>query len=281
MFMAEEYVNASKVQYQDAMDIIEEFDKEISETKGKCIDVGCGPGEVTKRLLLPKLPSGVEVVGADISKPMIDYARNKYRDEKRLSFTYLDIQTEELPNEHVGQYNNLFSFFCFHWCHNTGRTFENVWKLLRPGGTALTMFPASTEIFNAYEKLHENPRYKPYMQDVDRFVPYFHRCKDPRAALRKLLEDIGFEILHCSRRERSFIFQNTQTLKDHVTPINPFVSRFPDQGLQEEFMDALMREMATMKIQFSKKDYSDQKELGILNRYQLLVAYIKKPFDAR
>ncbi|XP_053981045.1 juvenile hormone acid O-methyltransferase [Hylaeus anthracinus] len=281
MNMVEEYVNTSKLQYQDAIDIIDEFHKEISETRGKCIDVGCGPGDVTKNLLLPKLPSGVEVVGSDISKSMIEYARQKYQGEKRLSFTCLDIQTEELPNEHVEQYHGLFSFFCFHWCQNMGRTFENVWKMLRPGGTALAMFLASTEVFNAYEKLHKNPRYKPYMQDVDRFVPYFHRCKDPRAAFRKILEDIGFEILHCSRRDRTFIFRNSQSLKDFMIPITPFVSRIPDQELQNEFMDALMREITVMKIQFSDEDYSDQRELGILGRYQLLVAYIKKPCDVR
>lgn len=117
------------------------------------------------------------------------------------------------------------------------RTFENVWKMLRPGGTALAIFLAENDLFKAYETLHENPRYKPYMQvvpqftsrtrfefvsfipgcpvfqDVDRFVPYFHRCKDPRGTLRKILEDIGFEVQHCSRREKSFIFPNKQALK--------------------------------------------------------------------
>lgn len=44
------------------------------------------------------------------------------------------------------------------------RAFENVYKLLRPGGKALIMFLAWNNGFDAYVKLHENPRYKPYMQ---------------------------------------------------------------------------------------------------------------------
>lgn len=68
MYMAEEYENASSFQYQDALDVIEEFGKEISEMKGKCIDIGCGPGNVTKTLLLPNLAPEVEVVGKRIAE---------------------------------------------------------------------------------------------------------------------------------------------------------------------------------------------------------------------
>lgn len=63
MNMVEEYVNASKSQYRDAFDIIEEFKKEMSEMKGKCIDIGCGPGDVTKKLILPRLSLEAELVG--------------------------------------------------------------------------------------------------------------------------------------------------------------------------------------------------------------------------
>lgn len=63
MNMVEEYVNASKSQYRDAFDIIEEFKKEMSEMRGKCIDIGCGPGDVTKKLILPRLSLEAELVG--------------------------------------------------------------------------------------------------------------------------------------------------------------------------------------------------------------------------
>lgn len=49
---------------------------------------------------------------------MIEYARKKYEDKRRLSFIYLDAQIEELPNELVEQFDNVFSFFCLHWCVN-------------------------------------------------------------------------------------------------------------------------------------------------------------------
>lgn len=63
MNMVEEYVNASTTQYRDAFDLVEEFKNEISEMKGKCIDIGCGPGDVSKKLVLPKLSPKAELVG--------------------------------------------------------------------------------------------------------------------------------------------------------------------------------------------------------------------------
>ncbi|XP_017878015.1 juvenile hormone acid O-methyltransferase [Ceratina calcarata] len=279
MYMVEEYVNASKTQYRDALDVIEEFEKELSEMKGKCVDVGCGPGDVTKRLILPRLSSEAELVGVDISKSMIDHAKQRYRDEERLSFLQLDIEVQDLPIDALGQYNNALSFYCLHWCHNVWRAFDNIYKLLRPGGKGLVMFLAWNDGFDAYTRVHEDPRYKPYMQDADRFVPFFHRCSDSRAALRKMLDGIGFEVLHCSRREKSFVYENMQTLKSHMIAVNPFISRIPDH-LKEEFEDVVVREVASRKILFPNKNDNGQQEYSILDRYHILVAYVKKPTGA-
>ncbi|XP_031845539.1 juvenile hormone acid methyltransferase isoform X2 [Nomia melanderi] len=273
MYMVEEYVNACKFQYRDALEVIEEFGKEISEMKGKCIDIGCGPGNVTKTLLLPKLAPEVQVVGADISKPMVEYARKKCSEEKRLSFICLNAETEDLPNELVEQFDNVFSFFCLHW-----RTFNNIWRMLRPGGTALTMFLARNDGFDVYMSLYENPRYRPYMQDVDCFVPYYHRCKDQRSSLRRILEHTGFEVLHCSKRERSYIFQNEQSLINHQLAVNPFINRFPEE-LREEFLEDLTQGLLRRKILFRRDTDCDQRGYRILDVYDILVAHVRKPLE--
>ncbi|KAG7197701.1 hypothetical protein KM043_014461 [Ampulex compressa] len=276
MNLPKEYENASALQFNDVMDIVEEFTKEISEMEGKCIDIGCGPGNVTALLILPKLPPQAELVGADISKPMIEYARNKYRDEKRLSFIQLDIGMVNLPPEEVGQYNNALSFYCLHWVHDTRQAFENIYKLLRAGGKALVVFVSSHKIFDAYVRMHQNPRYRPYMQDVHCFIPPFHQCNNSQAELQKILEEIGFEVQHCSQRETNFVFQNTEVLQNHLHAINPFISRLPEH-LKAEFMDALVQEMIKGKIALPRYSGGDQ---PILDKYYNLIAYIKKPVAA-
>lgn len=63
--MPEEYMNASKMQYDDASDTVKEFEKELSQIKGKCLDIGCGPGHVTYNLVLPKLHERTQLVGKE------------------------------------------------------------------------------------------------------------------------------------------------------------------------------------------------------------------------
>lgn len=92
--------------------------------------------------------------------------------------------------------------------------------------------------FEAYLRLKQNPRYQSYLQvlmaiihltyvnvkikfkclrfkDARRYVPYFQRNmskEHARANLRKMLEDVGFEILHCSLREKTYEY-NKYTFK--------------------------------------------------------------------
>lgn len=137
MEMVEDYVNeGSSMQFRDAKDVIEEFSCELSNMRGKCLDIGSGGGNITKEMLLPILPHDAEivgekmkiwryarlfltknlcVVGADISQAMVNYARQKYSD-KRLSYIVLDIETSELPSDQVAMYDNIVSFYCLHWC---------------------------------------------------------------------------------------------------------------------------------------------------------------------
>ncbi|XP_011871884.1 PREDICTED: uncharacterized protein LOC105564253 [Vollenhovia emeryi] len=276
METAEDYVNGGSImQRRDVQDFVEEFDYEMSKMGGRCLDIGSGPGDITKELILPLLSNDAEIVGADISQAMVNYAREKHSDE-RVSYTVLDIETLELPSDQVEQYNNVVSFNCLHWCNDMWRAFENIYKLLQPNGKALVMFAGYHCGFNAYLLLKQNPRYESYLEDARRYVPYFQRrkCKDIRASLRKMLETVGFEILHCSKREKSFQYSR-QSLKSHVYAINPFIKRIPDD-LKDEFIDHLMSEIINQTDFIPLKSENSQEE-RIMMRYDLLIAYVQKP----
>ncbi|XP_011634396.1 juvenile hormone acid O-methyltransferase-like isoform X1 [Pogonomyrmex barbatus] len=222
MEMPEEYAKTNLLSRRDGQDIIEEFSSELSKVQGKCLDIGSGPGNITKDFLFPVLPHDIELVGADISQVMVNYAR-KNNSNERLSYIILDIEGK-MPSEQIGQYDCVTSFYCLHWIYDLSRAFENIFKLLRPNGKALVTFFGFHGMFEAFIRLSQNPRYEFYLQDVHRYVPYFQRekSKNMRASLRKMLEDIGFEILHCSKREKSFQYNSQQNLKIQILPVNPF-----------------------------------------------------------
>lgn len=81
-------------------------------------------------------------------------------------------------------------------------------------------------------KFNSNACARPF-KDARRYVPYFQRrmCKDIRASLRKMLEDVGFEILHCSKREKSYQYskQSLKSKKNWITRQNNRQKTFENQ----------------------------------------------------
>lgn len=92
-----------------------------------------------------------------------------------------------------------------------------------------------------------------------------------------MLEDIGFEILHCSKREKSYQYSK-QSFKNHVSAVNPFIKRMPDD-MKDEFVDYLVNEIMSQNALIPMKSKNSEEEYIIL-RYYLLIAYVQKPSSA-
>lgn len=129
------YNKSNPMQKRDAQEVLKEF-SHIFEMKSDgtgltLLDIGCGAGDVLVEVILPKLPSDlIEVIGVDISKEMIKYASEKYRN-KFLKFLKVDIESDFLSSKTtfkrtaptLGQlkpesFNFITSLFCLHWIQN-------------------------------------------------------------------------------------------------------------------------------------------------------------------
>ena len=81
------------------------------------LDLGCGPGNVTRQVLMPRLPEDFGLlVGADMSDNMIQYAREMYTHSK-LRFIQFDL-TKDIENTtqlRPSGFDKIFSFYCLHW----------------------------------------------------------------------------------------------------------------------------------------------------------------------
>ena len=107
---------------------------EAAEIEGTehVLDVGCGCGSTTL-MLARQLTRGGRAVGIDISRPMLEVARQRANAEKvaNVAFEEADGQTHAFPEE---QYDILFSRFGVMFFENPTRAFENLRRALRPGG---------------------------------------------------------------------------------------------------------------------------------------------------
>jgi len=60
---AKEYASFDDLQKCKVLNLIDEFQENLAQMSGKCMDIGCGPGDITKDILLPALNSNAVIIG--------------------------------------------------------------------------------------------------------------------------------------------------------------------------------------------------------------------------
>ncbi|XP_063975810.1 uncharacterized protein LOC135161816 [Diachasmimorpha longicaudata] len=270
----ERYAKSNGMPYHHVNDLIKEFAEEFKEMRGRIIDIGCGPGNVTRELLLPSVNKDAVIVGADISEDMVEHAREHYKLENKLSFLQLDIATPKLSNNLIGQFDNVVSFYCLQWCRNTKLTMENIYKLLRPDGKAIILLVSQYMIYDIYLEQQKDPKFAAHMHDCLKFIAPHHGFSNPEEMLREDLEGVGFEILHCSNRWKTFTYSSLDNLSNSMVAINPFLKRMPDD-LKEDYKIDLKKRIQNEYV--PQKSIENDNNCNIEARISLLTAMFKKP----
>ncbi|XP_025157387.1 juvenile hormone acid O-methyltransferase isoform X2 [Harpegnathos saltator] len=238
--------------------LIDEFEEEIKCMSGKCMDIGCGPGDITKDILLPALDAKAVITGTDISESMITHAKKVYGDEIRLNFDILDIETKELPKKYISQYNHAFTFHVLHWCQDIRQAIENIYQLLRTGGTVLALTVASHDVFDILHKLSQDVRYKSYI----------------KKELKTLLKSIGFNVLHCSHRERTLLAEDIHQFSPMILSfVTQYLENMPHERMKQ-FKNDFSQEYTRRR--FVYKCTRGRNERIISDLHEILVFYAQK-----
>ena len=104
------------------------FDRFFTKSNGSVLDVGCGAGRVS--ILLHE--RGLDVVGIDVSEPLVESARSRFPE---LDFRVEDIRTTEFPDERFDYV--VFSYFGLDYIlpeRERKAALREIYRLLKPGG---------------------------------------------------------------------------------------------------------------------------------------------------
>ncbi|XP_055855724.1 juvenile hormone acid O-methyltransferase-like [Episyrphus balteatus] len=274
------YSVANRVQRYDAQQIIKELLSVLQwrlDEKDSLIDLGTGSGDVLMDFIYPLLPKNfTKLVGTDISSEMVEHCKRNYSQSENVKFKVLDIGTEILPKELIGEFDHVTSFYSIHWVQNQRLAVDNIYRLLKSGGDCFLVFLSTHSINETYDIVSLNPKWAPYMKNIKNYYSPLFRSKDPRSEFSEILKDAGFvdvkvaELSNYSNELLHYVISSFFVYcTDTYRAVNPFIHRVPVE-MHEEILDEIIH----TAIELGNE--SNNGNPGCIATYKLIVAYARK-----
>ena len=240
---AESYHRISNPMFAMAMPVLQRLALRGDEL---VVDVGCGSGLVTEKLL-ERLPSG-RVIGVDLSLNMLQTARDHLRDAYGHHVHLVLADATALPLNEVA--DAIFSTATFHWALDHPALFASLFRALKPGGRLVAQCGGGPNI----QRVHD--RAAALMRDPE-FAPYFATWRDPwefadAETTRRRLEAAGFTDVVTSIEPAPVIHADAEAFGTYLTNIicGQHLAYLPTRALQQRFVDALTKMAATDPVPF-------------------------------
>ena len=200
----------------------------------RVVDLGCGTGELTRRLA-DELP-GSEVVGIDSSPEMLERAREQAREGLR--FEPGSIEKIE------GEWDLIFSHAAIHWIDDQHALIARLLSLLNPGGQLVVQLP-SNHGHATHTLIREIAAEEPFRTALG--------CWNRRSPVlsiseyAELLYQHGGEEITVLEKVYPSLLENSDALAQWTagSTLVPYFERLPEQ-LQEAFMERYRESLAAL-----------------------------------
>ncbi|XP_054266459.1 juvenile hormone acid O-methyltransferase-like [Macrosteles quadrilineatus] len=209
------------------------------EPEERILDAGCGPGDMTSCVILPWLPQDFQLLlGADVSPAVIEHAL-KHNASEKVKFEVLDIAVDISmflqKQESSAGFNKIFSFYVMQWLRDLRKGVENLYRLLKPGGQMLLLFPADRLFQKTFMKVRSKDPWKQYSKDEERKIPPFLISDNQCEEFKRMLQDIGFETIKCELKKYSTHFDHVEDIKDLAESLDHEIDHVPAE-LRPEYL---------------------------------------------
>ncbi|ACL16726.1 class I SAM-dependent methyltransferase [Methanosphaerula palustris] len=142
----------------------------------RVLDVGCGPGFFTREFARRVGEKG-QVCAVDLQEEMLAILRGKLEPEglmRRIQVHHCRPDSLDLPPEMNGTFDAAFTMFVVHEVPSPAKLFQEIARLLKPGGILYSTEPVivSGKEFQEYVVCAEEAGF----QQIDRSFYFVHRA---------------------------------------------------------------------------------------------------------
>jgi trans-aconitate 2-methyltransferase len=204
------------------------------------LDVGCGTGRLTERLL-DRLPRG-RVLAIDLSANMVASAREYLvpRHGRRVMLAIADAAA--LPIRECA--DAIFSTATFHWVVDHSSLFKSLHSAVKPGGRLVAQCGGRRNLARIHHRLDA-------MRTRPEYAPYFTGWRDPweftdAATAAQRLTEAGFIEIDTSVEFSPVVLQDAASFAAFVTNVicRPYLAHLPEAALRERFIESITAQAA-------------------------------------
>ena len=199
------------------------------------IDLGCGTGELTSKLLDYLQDS--QVLGIDSSAEMLEKAR--HFETSRLKFIQRNIEDQLNLND---TFDLIISNAAIQWCNNHKELFPRIIGMIKSGGQLAVQIPSNHE-FIVHQLLRKVAETEPYQSAYNSWTREYTVLKIEDYA-QILFDNKGRDI---TVFEKVFphVMDDTEAIYTWAsgTAMIPYIEKLPGDDLKEKFKQDYKKEL--------------------------------------
>ncbi|XP_076332477.1 juvenile hormone acid O-methyltransferase-like [Tachypleus tridentatus] len=201
------------------------------------LDFGCGPGNVTKDILLKHCPNTTKIFAVDLLSEFVDFAKETFGHE-RIEYMVLDV-IEKTPPQWIKIFDKVVAFFSLQYVKDVKKFLEIIHGILKPGGYFLSFGLASDPQFSVWLEMSMKEEWKQYFIGVEKYIPATHTSKDYCNEFKKLAEECGFVPIAVTSRLESCTLDSEKKFNDFYESILPeeIVKKIPLEKINKFLED--------------------------------------------
>ncbi|GFR10480.1 juvenile hormone acid O-methyltransferase [Trichonephila clavata] len=215
-----------------------------SNKEDTVLDAGCGPGGTTFQFVLPLFPNVKKILAVDLVPEAIEFAK-KYNSHPLIEYSVANLEDWSTLKHWEGQITKLVSVYCINWLKNQQNAFRNIFKLLKKGGEAAIVFAVESRFYDAILEVQNNPKWSSFLTNIETLIPESHLKKWNSTHYKKMLEDIGFEIVYCRNEVTTDVMPSEERFRNFFSSMCVLIPHVPKdrrEELKNDFIEELLRQ---------------------------------------